>query len=32
MSRAFEIARELDVDAPAAEVFDALTTGNGGWL
>jgi uncharacterized protein YndB with AHSA1/START domain len=28
----FEIAREFEVDASPAEVWDALTTGTGGWL
>ncbi|WP_034608691.1 SRPBCC domain-containing protein [Cellulomonas sp. URHD0024] len=32
MSREFEIVREHDVDASPEEVWDALTTGIGGWL
>lgn len=28
----FEIAREFEVDASPAEVWEALTTGTGGWL
>ena len=28
----FEIAREFEVDASPAEVWDAFTTGTGGWL
>lgn len=32
MAREFEIVREHDIDAPAQEVWDAITDGNGGWL
>jgi uncharacterized protein YndB with AHSA1/START domain len=32
MAREFEIVREHDIDAPAEEVWDAITDGNGGWL
>ncbi|MHB9850283.1 SRPBCC domain-containing protein [Streptomyces sp. Tue6028] len=32
MSKEFEIAREYEVDATPEQVWDALTTGTGGWL
>ncbi|MGW1022660.1 SRPBCC family protein [Streptomyces sp. NPDC002577] len=32
MSKEFEIAREFEVDASPEQVWDAITTGTGGWL
>ncbi|GHJ38387.1 SRPBCC domain-containing protein [Streptomyces sp. TS71-3] len=32
MAREFEIAREFEVDTPPQEVWEAITTGTGGWL
>ena len=32
MSKEFEIVREFEVDASPEEVWDAITTGTGGWL
>jgi hypothetical protein len=32
MSKEFEIAREFEVDATPQEVWEAVTTGTGGWL
>ncbi|MFE6550302.1 SRPBCC domain-containing protein [Streptomyces sp. NPDC057746] len=32
MSKEFEIAREFEVDATPEQVWDAFTTGTGGWL
>ncbi|MXM63097.1 SRPBCC domain-containing protein [Streptomyces sp. HUCO-GS316] len=32
MSKEFEIAREFDVDATPEQVWDAVTSGTGGWL
>ncbi|MEU6850045.1 SRPBCC domain-containing protein [Actinacidiphila alni] len=32
MSKEFEIIREFEVDATPAQVWDAITTGTGGWL
>lgn len=32
MSKEFEIAREFEVDATPEQVWDAVTSGNGGWL
>lgn len=32
MSKEFEIVREFEVDASPEQVWDALTTGTGGWL
>ncbi|MFZ0325328.1 MAG: SRPBCC domain-containing protein [Actinomycetes bacterium] len=32
MAREFEIRREVEFAAPAEAVFDAVTTGQGGWL
>src|SRR4051812_1466067 len=32
MSKEFEIVREFEVDAGPEQVWDAITTGTGGWL
>ncbi|MFJ2633460.1 SRPBCC domain-containing protein [Streptomyces sp. NPDC087422] len=32
MSKHFEIVREFEVDASPSQVWDAITTGTGGWL
>ena len=32
MSKEFEIVREFEVDASPEEVWEAITTGTGGWL
>jgi uncharacterized protein YndB with AHSA1/START domain len=32
MSKEFEISREFEVDASPEQVWDAITTGTGGWL
>ncbi|MFD5816103.1 SRPBCC domain-containing protein [Streptomyces sp. NPDC127038] len=32
MSKEFEVAREYEVDVPPARVWDAITSGSGGWL
>ncbi|MET7439059.1 hypothetical protein ABZS63_16240, partial [Streptomyces sp. NPDC005568] len=32
MSKEFEIAREFEVEAPPEKVWEAITSGTGGWL
>ncbi|MER5471969.1 SRPBCC domain-containing protein [Streptomyces sp. NPDC002685] len=32
MSKEFEIVREYEVDVPPGQVWDAITSGSGGWL
>lgn len=32
MSKEFEIVREFEVDASPEEVWEAITSGTGGWL
>ncbi len=32
MSKEFEIAREFEVDATPEQMWEAITTGTGGWL